>query len=72
MAVLNPPETVCSLLCTRRWNHQLKAGDRIERSHHRHMREVRLEGGPTPLAPGGPVALKVVIAGDSFMLHQIR
>jgi tRNA U38,U39,U40 pseudouridine synthase TruA len=56
----------------RRWNAQVKAGDKIERAHHRHVRSCRLEGGPAALAPGGPPALKVVIVGDSFMLHQIR
>ena len=55
-----------------RWNGEVKAGDKIERAHHRHVRSCRLEGGPVPLAPGGPAALKIVIVGDSFMLHQIR
>jgi hypothetical protein len=55
-----------------RWNGEVKAGDKIERAHHRHVRSCRLEGGPVALAPGGPAALKVVIVGDSFMLHQIR
>jgi tRNA U38,U39,U40 pseudouridine synthase TruA len=50
----------------------VKAGDKIERAHHRHVRSCRLEGGPETLAPDGPAALKIVIVGDSFMLHQIR
>lgn len=67
-----PKPSICTSPGDCRWNYEVKPGDKVERAHHRHVRACRLEGGPVALAPGGPPALKIVIMGDSFMLHQIR
>ena len=55
-----------------RWLARLNMADKVEAAHRRHVRRCYLEGGPVALTPGGPAALKIVIRGDSFMLHQIR
>ena len=54
------------------WNSEAQPGDRIEPAHFRHLQAVQLGGAPGPLVPGGTPCLRILLRGNSFMLHQIR
>lgn len=67
-----PTNHVTKRVQTLGWNAEIKEGDKIEMAHYRYIRECTASEAPSCLVAGHPPAIRVVIRGDSFMLHQIR